>query len=188
MTRQDPSDIRLSVTSYAVLGLVRYFGRTTPYDLKRLIAETLDNFWPVPHTTFYAEPARLAAAGYLSEEREPAGRRRKFYELTHRGREALEAWVADPTTSPPQLYDEAVLKVFLGGDSAAIMRPRVDWHRAKLSELESYLAEVERALAAGEGDPVVLRGMQASLHVGLRRHRMNLQLIDEHLANPDGGA
>lgn len=188
MVRQDPSDIRLSGTSYAVLGLVRYFGRTTPYDLKRLIAETLDNFWPVPHTTFYTEPARLAAAGYLSEEQEPAGRRRKFYELTDRGRDALEAWVADPATSPPQLHDEASLKIFLGGDGVAIMRPRADWHRAKLTELESYLAEIERALAADEGNPASLRGMQASLHAGLRRHRMNLHLIQERLAGSDGSA
>ena len=68
------------------------------------------------------------------------------------------------------------------------MRRRADWDRAKLSELESYLGEVERALAAGEGDPVVLRGMQTSLHIALRRHRMNLQLIDERLAGSDSGA
>ena len=68
------------------------------------------------------------------------------------------------------------------------MRPSADWHRAKLTELESYLAEIERALAADEGDPASLRGMHASLHAGLRRHRMNLQLIEERLAGSDGSA
>src|SRR5438105_2892799 len=112
MTRQE--EIRMSGTSYAVLGLVRYLGRATPYDLKRLIAESIENFWPVPHTTFYAEPARLTRAGYLHEEQEPGGRRRKLYELTDKGRAALEQWVADTDAAAPQVRDEGVLKVFLG--------------------------------------------------------------------------
>ena len=62
--------IRLSGTSYAVLSLIGFLGEATPYDLKRTMALSIENFWPVPHTTFYAEPARLAAAGYLEERQE----------------------------------------------------------------------------------------------------------------------
>jgi DNA-binding PadR family transcriptional regulator len=185
MERQ--GDIRLSGTSYAVLGLVRYLGRATPYDLKRLIAEAVENFWPVPHTTFYAEPARLTKAGYLVEEREAAGRRRRLYELTDKGRAALELWVSDGSAGPPQIRDEGVLKVFLGADPAPLFRHRLEWHKGKLRELEGYLDEVRTALAAprsSEPDLESLEGARASLLIGTAFHRTNIELIERGL----GGA
>jgi DNA-binding PadR family transcriptional regulator len=159
---------RLSGTSYAVLGLVRYLEPCTPYDLKRFIEKSVENFWPVPHATFYAEPTRLTAAGYLSETREDGGRRRKLYSLTAAGREALERWVADPEAAPPQVRDELMLKVFLGADPEPLLRARIEWHERKLSELEGYLAEVraaggpegmERSLIAGTAYERVVAGM-----------------------------
>src|SRR3954469_24132239 len=97
---------RLSPTSYAVLGLIEVWGPCTPYDLKGAIDQTVENFWPVPHTTFYAEPARLAEAGLLSVEQEEHGRRKKLYSITAAGKKALAAWVAEPSAAPPQLRDE----------------------------------------------------------------------------------
>ena len=82
--------VRLSGTSFAVLTLLDHLGEATPYDLKQAIEQTISNFWPVPHTTFYAEPARLAAAGYLSETQEQHGRRRKLYRLTEAGRRFVQ--------------------------------------------------------------------------------------------------
>ena len=53
-------DIRLSPSSYAVMALLRAAGgEATPYELKQLLEKSVENFWPIPHTTFYAEPARL---------------------------------------------------------------------------------------------------------------------------------
>ena len=77
--------VRLSGTSYAVLGLVSVWGPCTPYDLKGAIETTVANFWPVPHTTFYVEPARLAEAGLLAVDQEDHGRRRKLYSITAAG-------------------------------------------------------------------------------------------------------
>ena len=56
-------EIRLTSTSYVVLGMLDWLGPSTPYRLKRVLAESVQDFFPVPHTSFYAEPARLAAAG-----------------------------------------------------------------------------------------------------------------------------
>src|SRR3954467_14580462 len=96
-------DIRLNPSSYAVMALLKAAGESTPYELKQFLERSVENFWPVPHTTFYAEPARLAAAGFLSERQEPGGRRRKLYALTEKGRKALEAWAHSDEWSPPQL-------------------------------------------------------------------------------------
>ena len=98
-----PTELRLTGTSYAVLGLIHVTGPCTSYDLKQRIETTVENFWPVPHTTFYVEPARLAEAGLLSVEQEDDGRRRTLSSLTAAGRAALEAWVAEPVAQPARL-------------------------------------------------------------------------------------
>lgn len=154
-----PTELRLSPTSYAVLGLVDVWGPCTPYDLKQAIEATVENFWPVPHTTFYVEPARLEKAGLLSVEQEEQGRRRKIYAITPAGREALARWVAEPTAPPPQLRDELMLKVFLGADPAPLAEQRLAWHHEKLAELEGYLA----AVRAGEGTEGIERSLVAGI-------------------------
>lgn len=152
---------RLTGTSYAVLGLVATLGErsggATPYELKRAIEMSVANFWPVPHTTFYAEPDRLARVGLLAVEQEAGGRRRKRYSITDAGRAALEAWVAEPVAAPPQLRDELVLKVFLGADPAPLIEQRLAWHRDKLAELEGYLEQVRGV----DGPPGIARSLVA---------------------------
>ncbi len=163
--------IRLTATSHAVLAMLHQLGEATPYEIKQLLEKSIQNFWPVPHTTAYEEPARLAAAGYLEVRQEAGGRRRKTYSLTAEGREALAAWAADPSLSPPQLRDEAVLKTFAGADPAPLLEARATWHREKLEELQGYLDEVH-------GTEEWQRS-QRTLMVGVAYHRKMLELLDE---------
>jgi DNA-binding PadR family transcriptional regulator len=58
--------IKLTTTSYALLALLDQLGKATSYDIKQALDMSIENFWPVPHTTAYEEPARLAQGGYLS--------------------------------------------------------------------------------------------------------------------------
>jgi PadR family transcriptional regulator AphA len=176
----ESNQIRLTSTSYAVLGLLDLLGEATPYDLKQALELSIENFWPVPHTTFYEEPSRLAKAGYLSVEQEAGGRRRKRYALTEDGRRALREWADSPETAPPQLRDEGMLKIFAGGDPRAIFSRRADWQRAKLAELEGYLHD----LRAGQQGPREdkWRGAEATLIAGVSYHRQLLAIIDQFLA------
>jgi PadR family transcriptional regulator AphA len=151
--------IRLTGTSYAVLALIAEFGESTSYEIKQWLERSIQNFWPVPHTTAYEEPARLAAAGYLTARQEEGGRRRRVYTLTDAGREALAAWAAEPTASPPQLRDEALLKTFAGADPEPIREERVAWHRAKREELEGYLQAVRSNDRYAHSEPVLLAGI-----------------------------
>ncbi len=163
--------IRLTPTSYALLALLEQLGESTPYEIKAAMEKSLENFWPVPHTTAYEEPARLAAGGYLSVRQEEGGRRRKVYSLTEEGRAALAAWAADPEVSPPQIRDEMALKFFAGADPEKLVPARVAWHRAKLAEFEGYLAEVR-----GEEE---WRPSELTLTAGIGYHRKMLELIEE---------
>ncbi len=172
--------IRLTTTSYAVLGLLDLLGEGTPYALKQLLERSIQNFWPVPHTTFYEEPARLAKAGYLLERQENGGRRRRLYALTDRGRAALREWADAPELAPQQLRDEGLLKIFAGADPRAVFARRGDWHRAKLTELESYL-ESQRAGGADAHPPERWRGAETTLLAGITYHRQMLATIEQYL-------
>ena len=171
--------IRLSSTSFAVLALLEQFGDSTSYDIKQAIERSIANFWNVPHTTAYEEPARLAAAGYLSVREEPGGRRRKVYSLTASGREALREWAREPA-APPQLRDELVLKIFAGGDGAALAPERLAWHQAKLAELEGYLAEVEQAAGVDEER---LTASRDTLLAGIGYHQAMIELMQRLMAS-----
>src|SRR3954452_10408618 len=163
--------MKLNPSSYAFMALLKVAGESTPYELKQFLEQTVENFWPVPHTTFYAEPARLAEAGLLSVEQEEHGRRKKLYSITAAGRKALAAWVAEPSAAPPQLRDELVLKVFLGAEPGPLVDERIAWHRDKLAELEGYL----EAVRGGEGTP----GIERSLIAGTEYTRAVLSMFEK---------
>jgi PadR family transcriptional regulator, regulatory protein AphA len=127
---------RLTPISYIVLGFVEWSGETTPYGLKQLVAASVGNFWTLQHAQLYTEPARLAEAGYLTERRERGGRRRKLYEITPKGREALAQWRAEPTDAIPELRAPALLKLFFGADPAELAPLQIEACRRKLAEYE----------------------------------------------------
>jgi PadR family transcriptional regulator AphA len=163
-------EIKLTGTSYALMAVLHEFGEMTSYDIKQAMESSIQNFWPVPHTTAYEEPARLAAAGYLSARQEEGGRRRRVYSLTDKGREALAAWAAEPSAAPPQLREEVMLKVFAGGDPAGLVDSRLAWHRAKLEELRGYLGLVRE----NEG----FEGSERTLIAGIAYEEKMLELLE----------
>jgi DNA-binding PadR family transcriptional regulator len=174
--------IRLTTTSYAVMSLLKMLGEATPYELKQALERSIENFWPVPHTTFYDEPARLAQAGYLSERQERGGRRRKRYALTQVGTDALGEWARTPGAGPPQYRDEGMLKVFAGADPQSVYAGRGDWHRAKLTELEGYL-ETLRALPE-ELHREEWRGAEATLVAGIDYQHLMIDMIERLVERP----
>jgi PadR family transcriptional regulator, regulatory protein AphA len=135
------STVRLGPTSYVVLGIIAVRGPSTPYELKRFVEVTLGHFWSFPHSQLYAEPARLAEAGLLTEEREEGGRRRRTYAITPAGREAVQAWVGEPSPGTPELRDLGLLKLFfseLADDEVfhALVQEQIAVHRAILTRYE----------------------------------------------------
>ncbi len=136
------STARLVVASYIALGVTARRGPTTSYDLKRYVAESIGYFWQIPHAQLYAEPQRLEDLGLLRSRREPDGRRRRFFEITHAGREAFEAWLADPSTDAPELRDTGLLKLHFGALASPADVRALGEHQREVREerLERFLA------------------------------------------------
>jgi PadR family transcriptional regulator AphA len=134
-------EAQLTTTSFVVLGLVGQLQSATPYDLKRAAAESVTNFWSLPHSQLYSECARLAEAGYLAERREETGRRRRTFSLTSKGADALERWRDEPAEEFYELRDAGLLKLYFGAEAEPLADRQLVAHRRKLAVYEAQLAE-----------------------------------------------
>jgi PadR family transcriptional regulator, regulatory protein AphA len=150
---------RLTPTSYIVLGLLSAFGEATPYRLKQLVAGSVGYFWSLQHAQLYTEPERLARGGYVTEEREEGGRRRKLYRITDKGKRAVQDWRAEPTDALAELRDLALLKLFFGADPKKLAEAQLESHRRTLAEYER--------IRDGMPDDVP-RGPRLALEAGIR--------------------
>jgi PadR family transcriptional regulator, regulatory protein AphA len=157
------SDVRLTPTSYIVLGLLDLCGEATPYELKGLVAVGVGNFWSLQHAQLYTETSRLAEAGYLTENREEGGRRRKRYRLTDRGNAALQEWIAEPISDLAELRDLGLLKLFFGADPKTLAAEQLAVHREKLAEYE----RLHEDLGPVEG----IEGPRLTLEAGIGHER-----------------
>jgi PadR family transcriptional regulator, regulatory protein AphA len=132
---------QLSDSAHAVLVLIALRGPSTAYEVKRALARLAGEYWSAPHTQVYRECARLSAAGLLDEQMEEGGRRRRVYELTAAGREAVTAWVREPTDSSMEIRDVASLKLFAAElstpeDVRALAERQVTEYRRRLGVLD----------------------------------------------------
>lgn len=155
------STARMTETSYIVLGLLELAEPATPYDLKGLAQRSVFNFWSIPHTQIYTECQRLAEAGLLEERREDSGRRRRIYTLSASGREALDAWRAEPTNRLYEIRDLGILKLFFGAAPATLAPAQVAAHGRKLEELEGIAAKF----------PEMPQGSRLALEMGIAHER-----------------
>ncbi len=170
----------LTPTSYIVLGLLERLGAASPYDLKQAVADSVGNFWSVPHSQVYRTADQLADAGHLAVRTETTagGRPRKLYSLTPTGSAALARWRDEPPAELPELRDPGLLKLFFGADPGVLARVRLAEHRA---QLRRYLER--RAQDTGEGP----RGPWLTLDSGIGHERAWVRFWSA-LAEPDGGA
>jgi PadR family transcriptional regulator, regulatory protein AphA len=167
-------EMRLSAVSYVVLGFVDWAGEATPYRLKQLVARSVGNFWTLQHAQLYTEPERLAKAGYLTEERERGGRRRKLYKITDKGRRALADWRAEPTDAIPELRSPALLKLFFGADPAKVAPLQVEAYRRKLAEYEVIRDSMPES---------VPEGFRLALDAGIASTRQQIEWWRQFVAN-----
>lgn len=172
------TDARLGPSDFVILGLLAAAGPMTTYDLKRAIASSVGYFWPFPHAQLYAESARLAALGMVSQTQEAGGRRRRLYSITPEGRAAVGSWLGAPTPEPAQFRDLGLLKLAFGSIAgpdavAALARDQASAHAERLAAYETY--------AGYPMEPHV----RMTLELGLRYERAALEFWQEVIRDPD---
>jgi PadR family transcriptional regulator, regulatory protein AphA len=167
---------QLTPTSYLVLGLIAREGPSTPYDLKRHVTATIGHFWSFPHALLYKEPPRLKALGLLTEERESGGRRRRLFNITQAGRQALRAWLGHPARQPTELRDLGLLQLFFAdlepsSTTLAIASEQLALHRAQLAEYEAGRRVQTGSMERGTVSPSVEQWRGVTLRMGLLYER-----------------
>src|ERR1700682_778065 len=102
----------LGPTAYVILGTLA-LGARSGYDIKQLADMSTRHFWTTSYGQIYRELKRLAESELIKPEDASRGtRQRTVYHLTAKGRQALEAWVADPAVRDVEIRDEMLLKLF----------------------------------------------------------------------------
>lgn len=168
-------------TEYAILGLLRV-GPRSGYDIKKVVEEHLSHFWHESLSHIYPVLHRLHDRGWVDrEEGVRGGRQRHEYSLTRDGRDALEAWLAEPPEPQPP-RNELLLKLFLGrhadpGDLIRHVREYRDRRRAELEELEGIAARLEEDATAAPDYPY----WRITVSAGIRSARAAVDWSDEAL-------
>jgi DNA-binding PadR family transcriptional regulator len=104
--------MELSKTSYVILGMLR-LGRRTGYEIKALVDVSTRFFWAASYGQIYPELARLEELGLVKGEADRTnGRRRKAYDLTPAGEQALHEWLTSEEPLHIELRHEGALKFF----------------------------------------------------------------------------
>lgn len=153
-----------------MLGLVEMLQPVTPYALKNFAAFTVVNFWSLPHTQIYTQCDRLTDEGYLSEQRETTGRRRRIISITDQGVRALEEWRQAPNPDAVEIRDTATLKLFFGADPKLLAPEQIEMHERKLAD---YLAIKKAGPIPG--------GPDAALESGIAFEQEIIEIWKAHL-------
>jgi DNA-binding PadR family transcriptional regulator len=83
----------------------------TGYELTNQAQRSLRYAWPKSERLLYSEPKKLVELGYATTRKEQIGNRsRNVYEITDRGRDALEGWTRTRTQAP-RIEVEALLRL-----------------------------------------------------------------------------
>jgi len=136
--------MELSKTAYVILGLLR-MGYRTGYEIKSLVDVSTRFFWAASYGQIYPELRRLEQAGLIRPATDPAaepgsGRRRKAYELSEAGEEALHDWLTAGSPLHFELRHEGLLRFFLS-DGVGV-EERVELLQTIRSEHERVLGEL----------------------------------------------
>lgn len=137
------SAARLTLTEYAILGLLGHVGRPiSGYDLRKLAESSVGYIWQPSKTQVYVVLGRLVSSR-LASRREVAQRERPdkhLYRITPAGRETVRAWLDSDEDHDDPDRSTLVLKLFFGaqGDRDALARQLVAFRDAYAERLATY--------------------------------------------------
>jgi len=173
---------RLSLTEYAVLGLLARQGTSSGYDLMKVAAGSVGYIWSPSKTQLYVVLGRLVDAGLATRRDVPQPDRpdKSLYRLTAKGRQALAEWLDDVDVADDVERHPFLLKLFFGahGDPGAMARQLETYRDAAAARLETYRA-IEREILEYD-DPRRHFGYM-TLRFGIARAEATIEWADATL-------
>ena len=179
--------MKLTTTDYAVLGMLG-IAPMSGYQLKQFAEGTLGYFWSESFGQIYPALARLTRDGEIREvakKKPAAGRERRVYELTAKGRKRLGDWMPEaPRAQVPR--DELLLKLFFGAEapvmvSRAHLQKQAEKGRARMAEYEKIGRELQRMRGAPAPDGPRVVWWEMTLRRGIVDTRAELEWCKECL-------
>jgi PadR family transcriptional regulator, regulatory protein AphA len=178
------SERELPSSSYVILGLLATCGPRTPYELKKLVDGSIGYFWDFPRSQLYVDPERLLALGYLEEEREAEGRRRRTYHVTPAGLKTLRSWLQKPEQTEVEIRDAGLLKLYFGSlldqlDLIALALRERDAHEQRLRQYQ----RIKSAVLSTHPEATDQFAL-ATLEMGLKYEQISVEFWEEVAAHP----
>jgi DNA-binding PadR family transcriptional regulator len=132
----------LKPSGYVVLGMLSV-GARTGYEIKRLVELSARFFWTISPVQIYPELKRLEAGGLvLGRADDRGGIRRRQFELTPSGLQALREWLTSAEELTVEWRDMGLLKLFF----ADVLEPEEALDRVRaLGERSARLGELFRS-------------------------------------------
>jgi len=172
---------RENKTKHAVLGLLAY-GPLSGYDIKRIYAQSLGNFWSESYGHIYPILKRLEDEGLATREvQHQTGKPdRNVYTITGLGRDELHRWLAQPP-EPARERVEVLLKLFHGWEvGPAAMIQHVKQIRAEHEALLQRYAHYDEVMTRDNEPPSPYWLMTVSC--GQHASRAYIDWCDETIA------
>jgi DNA-binding PadR family transcriptional regulator len=136
-------------------------------ELAKRFSRSIGFFWSATHQQIYRVLGRMDADGWVSvtEVAQTGKPDKKVYAVSPAGRDALAAWLAEPTETPALRSELAVkLRGASFGDREAVL----DGVRANLADHATRLAHYEQLMKRDYPDPDRLAGLELDQYLVLR--------------------
>ncbi|MBA2615555.1 MAG: PadR family transcriptional regulator [Actinobacteria bacterium] len=171
---------------FVILGLLQK-GSLSGYDVKRIVDGSTRFFWAASYGQIYPELRRLEEAGLIRGKSEPrGGRKRRVYELTEAGQQALREWLLDPAMTH-EVRDEGLLKLFFAqalepGEARELVRGIRERHAESLERLR----QIEKQIPPG-ATPLAFSLLCLEFGIGLKEWTVEWYgNVERRLGRADG--
>lgn len=177
---------------YAILGLLSYKPQTG-YEIKTNFNQSIRYLWNSDQTQIYRTLSEIAKEGLASSKtiQQDGKPNKKIYKLTKAGNDELQKWLSAPLQSSNQRNTE-LLQVFFSGqipDEQYILNNLKRLHsniESKLSELSS-LENNSELFNPKNNSKKTYFFFKATLELGIRDAKMNLEWINEMIKKIENG-
>lgn len=172
---------KLNHTKYAILGLLTT-GCQTGYGIKQMIDGSLNHFWKISYGQIYPTLKSLEKEGLATcrQELQDGKPDKKEYNLTVKGKEALQHWLALPLQSVQPEKNELLLKLFFSRHQQDdVTTNLLDQYAEKLQErLQTYIG-IETMISETLNDNEDAQYWLFTLDYGKRTTQAAIEWCDE---------